>query len=254
MQTLAFHKKTYNGLLLNYFSFVPNCYKLGLIKTLEDRMYRINNSWTGFDQDLKDLKNILQKNQYPFEMIDHIAKLYLNDKINCRNGKSSENVESEIKIRYFKLPFIGLHSKLMQKKIDQLCKRFCKSLKVKLIFTSEKLRCAYLTKDLHISEHLSKVVYKFVCGSCNASYVGQTFRHLATRIDENFGKDKKSHIYQHLMSSKDCSDKCSKDFFSVLGTANTKHQLRIKESLYITWLEPILNKQKQYQYITSLSF
>ena len=120
LQTLVFHKKTYTGLLLNYFSFVPNCYKLGLIKTLVDRMYRINNSWTGFDKDLKDLKNILQKNQYPLKMIDHIVKSYLNDKINCRNEKSSENAESEIKIRYFRLPLIRLHSKLMQKKIDQL--------------------------------------------------------------------------------------------------------------------------------------
>ena len=34
---------------------------------------------------------------------------------------------------------------------------------------------------------------------------------------------------------------------------NTNHQSRIKESLYITWLMPILNKQKQYQF-TSLSF
>ena len=102
-------------------------------------------------------------------MIDHIVKSYLNDKINCRNEKSSENTESEIKIRYFKLPFIGLHSKLMQKKIDQLCTRFCKSLKVKLVFTSEKLRCAFSTKDPYNSEHLSKVVYKFVCASSNAS-------------------------------------------------------------------------------------
>ena len=30
------------------------------------------------------------------------------------------------------------------------------------------------------------------------------------------------------MSSKDCLDKCSKDCFSVLDTANTKYQLRIK--------------------------
>ena len=102
-------------------------------------MYRINNSRTAFDKDLKDLKNILQKNQYPLKMIDHIVKSYLNDKINCRNEKSSENAESEIKIRYFKLSFIGLHSKLMKKKIDQLCK----SLKVKLVSTSEKLRCAF---------------------------------------------------------------------------------------------------------------
>ena len=143
---------------------------------------------------------------------------------------------------------------LCERKIDQLCKRFCESLKVKLVFPSEKLRWAFSTKDPYKSEHLSKVVYKFVCASYNSSYVGQTCRHLATRIDEHFGKDKKSHIYQHLMSSKDCLDKCSKYCFSVLDTANTKHQLRIKESLYITWLKLILNKQKQYQYITSICF
>ena len=32
LQTSVFHKKTYTGLLLNYFSFVPNSYKLGLSK------------------------------------------------------------------------------------------------------------------------------------------------------------------------------------------------------------------------------
>ena len=89
-------------------------------------MYRINNSLAGFDKDLKDLKNILQKNQYPLKMIDHIVESYLNDKINCRNGKSSENAESEIKIRYFKLPFIGLHSKLIQKKLTNFTKDFAK--------------------------------------------------------------------------------------------------------------------------------
>ena len=110
----------------------------------------------------------------------------------------------------------------MQNKIDQLCKRFCKSLKVKLVFTSEKLRCVFPTKDPYKSEHLSKVVYKFICASCNPSYVSQTCRHLATRIDEHFGKDKKSHIYQHLVSSKDCLD-C----FTVLDTATPIKNKRI---------------------------
>ena len=204
--------------------------------------------------DLSEESNILQKNQYPLKKIDHIVKSYLNDKINCRNGKGSENAESEIKKRYFQLPFIGLHSELKQKKIDQLCKRFCKSLKVKKVFKSEKLRCVFSTKDPYQSEHLSKVAYKFVFATCNTSYVGQTCQHLATRIDQHFEKDKKTHIYQQLMSSQGCLDKCSKHWSSVLDTANTKHQLRIKESLYIIWLKPILNKQKQYQNITSLCF
>ena len=34
LQTSVFHKKNYTGLLFNYFSFVPDFYKYGLIKTL----------------------------------------------------------------------------------------------------------------------------------------------------------------------------------------------------------------------------
>ena len=171
LQTSLFHQKTYTGLLLNYFSFVHNSYKLDLIQTLVDRMYRINKSWTAFCKNLKDHKNILQKNWYPFKLIDHVVKSYLNVKINCRNGKSSENVDSEIKRRYLKLQFVGFHSKLTQKKIQQLCKKFCESLKDKCIFRSKKLRCTFSTKDPYQNEYLSKVVYKFACASCNTSYV-----------------------------------------------------------------------------------
>ena len=39
----VFRKKTYTGLLTNYFSFTPFQYKLGLIKTLIDGAYKINN-------------------------------------------------------------------------------------------------------------------------------------------------------------------------------------------------------------------
>ena len=61
LQTLVFHKKTYIGLLLNHLSFVLNCYKLGLIKPLVDRMYRINNSWTGFDKKILRILKIFSK-------------------------------------------------------------------------------------------------------------------------------------------------------------------------------------------------
>ena len=123
LQTSVIHKKTYKS-LLNYFNFVPNCYKLGLIKTLMNQMYRINNSWTGFDKGLKDLKNIIPKNQYPLKRIGPVVKSYLNDKINCWNEKTSQNTEPEIKVRYLNYRFFGLHSKDRQKQVEQLCKRF----------------------------------------------------------------------------------------------------------------------------------
>ena len=51
-------------------------------------------------------------------MIDHVVKSYLNDKINCRNERGSQNLEWEIKLRYFKQPLIGLHYKKKKKRVD----------------------------------------------------------------------------------------------------------------------------------------
>ena len=53
--TSVYRKKTYTGLLTNYFSFTPFKYKLGLIKTLIDRGYKINNTTRGFHNDIKNL-------------------------------------------------------------------------------------------------------------------------------------------------------------------------------------------------------
>ena len=56
-----------------------------------------------------------------------------------------------IERRYFKLPFIGMYSKVTQNKIEKLCKRFCKNVKVKLVFGSNKL-----CQDIFIQRFLSK--------------------------------------------------------------------------------------------------
>ena len=55
------------------------------------------------------------------------------------------------------------------------------------------------------------------------------------------------------MLSACCLNVCSRNYFSILDTARTKHQLRIKENLFISWLKPTLSKQKSHQYIISLS-
>ena len=117
-------------------------------------------------------------------------------------------------------------------------KDVAKNAKVKLVFISNKLCQTFLYKDSYPSVLSSKVVYKFVCASCKASYVSQMHQHLTTRINGHFDKDNKSHIYQHLMSSADCVNACSCACFSILDTARTKYQLNIKESLFISWLKP----------------
>ena len=75
INTSTFH--TYTSLLTNYFSFNPFCYKIGLIKTLFHRAFRINNSWIDFHEDSLQIKSTLQNNSFPKNLIENIRKSYL---------------------------------------------------------------------------------------------------------------------------------------------------------------------------------
>ena len=44
----------------------------------------------------------------------------------------------------------------------------------------------------------TSVVYKFLCAGRNACYVGETSRHLSTRVREHVVSDKTSHIFKYL--------------------------------------------------------
>ena len=54
--TSTFRKETFTSLLTNYYSFVPSSYKIGLVKTLIDRIFKINNTWLGFHKSIMTLK------------------------------------------------------------------------------------------------------------------------------------------------------------------------------------------------------
>ena len=94
MITCVYRKGNSTGLLQNYNSFVPFTYKKGLIKTLIDRTFRLNNTWDGFHLDLEKLKVILQKDEYPPRLIGNSVNRYLNKKI---MNKPSETEPSKTK-------------------------------------------------------------------------------------------------------------------------------------------------------------
>ena len=48
IMTSAFQKTTYTGFLVNCYSFLNFSYKLGLVRTLVYRIFKINNAWAGF--------------------------------------------------------------------------------------------------------------------------------------------------------------------------------------------------------------
>ena len=74
---------------------------------------------------------------------------------------------------------------------------------------------------------------KFTCAGCNAYYVDETACHICTRVRGHLVSDKASHVYKHLQSSGTCHDSCSAESFTILDSAGSSLQVKIKEALYI---------------------
>ena len=188
--------------------------------------------------------------------MNSIVKQYLSKFFASTSRASTVTSPDETHTHYYKLPFVGPFSSIAQNRIRCLTQRFCKNLEIKLVFASYKIKNLFSVKDAIPKTIRSRVVYKFSCAGCSACYVGQTNRHLATRVREHLTSDKNSHIFQpfqHINRSETCKALCSEDCFSILDTASTSFQLKIKEALHIGWEKPLLNKQVNHVNL-SLSF
>jgi len=240
--TSVFRKSTFTGLFINFFSFTALSYKLAVIRTLIDRIYKIHNTWLGFNKDVNKLKSILESNMYPGNLgIDKILSKYLN---NAFNPGNSDNNRDNGHTFHFKIPYVGKYSITALKRIKSLVKRYCNdNLDIRLAFSSFKIGSLFTAKDSITTGLRSNVVCKFLCPSCKASYVGESIRHLATPIRELLVSDRASHIYKHLQTSSKCRDACSTDSFKVLDYANNSIDLKIKEALHIKWERPSINQQ-----------
>ena len=96
----------------------------------------------------------------------------------------------------------------------------------------------------------SCVIYHFKCRCCSASYVGQTVRHLRTRVSEHLGisaltgnkssNPKLTSILQHLDAT---GHTASLHDFKIISSCSSSDELMIHESLLISKLKPTLNVQ-----------
>ena len=75
-------------------------------------------------------------------------------------------------------------------------------------------------------------VHKFLYAGCNACYVGETSRHLSTRVREHLVSYRTSHSFRHLPNSQQCCILCSDECFSILDHASATLPLKIKEAIH----------------------
>ena len=164
-------------------------WKTPFLKTWPYSAYKINNTLLAFNEDAKKLSYTLKRNQLPEHVINKVIKTYLdrvaNSTIPCKGSTPPDGICT----LYSKLSYLVL-SNFAQRKVRTLTKRYCRNLNIKLIFSSFKIKNLMNVKDTVPRSLRSNVVYKFNCAECDSAYVGETGRHLSTRVRGHLSRDK----------------------------------------------------------------
>ena len=212
LKSTWYSKPTDNGLTMNFHAVAPTKYKRSVVSGLVHRIYRACSSWENFNSSLERGKQILEKNQYPPSFYNPIIKGTL-EKIVLEQQQTEDEKqpteEEEKEKKPEKLLFVQFRGRVTEK-FERSLKRMDAPCKV--ISTIKKLKTVLPSLKSPIEKTMkSRVVYQINCSRCGACYVGQTGRHLITRMKEH---KRSGPVGNHL---KDCNVELTMDIVDIPG-------------------------------------
>ena len=86
--TNIYCKPTFSGLYTNFYSFLPESYKIGLCLTLLFRTYTICPDWSKIHIEIIKLRNILIKNNFLSKFIDRCIKIFFDNLFSAKRKRS----------------------------------------------------------------------------------------------------------------------------------------------------------------------
>ena len=176
---------SFTGLYTKWDSFTPRKYKINLIRTLTYRCFRICSSLSLLQAAIKDLRKLLLQNGYP----QGVITFNINDVLNKNKNKSNNPFQATVpkKDILIVLPYLGLHSNQVTKRLKSCVYNFYSFVNLKIIFqNTRRIKSFFSYKDRLNRSQRSKVVYRAVCWNCDEFYIGKTKRRLHDRKTEHF--------------------------------------------------------------------
>ena len=246
--TSVYRKPTFTGVYTHFHSFLPSCYKFGLMSTILFRYFSICSSYCLFHLEVVEFKKIFLRNGYPLKLIDTCIQRFLN-----RTFVKKVLVDNVPRRKYsIVLPYLGPLSQKIQRRLKKVFQKLIPTGEINIVYKTQR-RLSHLLrfKDVVPSDLDSHLIYHFKCPSCNAGYVGETRVPHIVRNCQHLGispyteKPMKggvpTSVTKHIIAKK-C--KCSLENFSILGRESDYHKRLIKESLFIKLYNYELNGQE----------
>ena len=238
-----YNKPTDTGLIMNYHALAPKRYKRSVVSGFVYRIHRACSTWENFHTSLEKAKQILEKNQYPPTFYEPVIRQALDDILGESQKEPTTPIAQTtgtlIEKRRINIQYRGKCSEEYARalhKIEAPCTIVMTLRKLKTVLPSLKPSVEKLMK--------SGVVYNITCPGCSACYVGQTDRHMTTRLYEHVHKagPMKTHI------TTICDTTLTGDDVEILhSTSRGENYLLTLEALYIRERKPTLNTKDEYR-------
>jgi hypothetical protein len=188
-----FRKPTFSGRYINFYSNHPLKYKTNIITNLVDRAILLSDE-RFHDSNISIVKDILSNNCFPTHIIERFIKKRLREikysDVTSPLNNNREKNDFLLNKHIVTVPYIRDISNNIQNILND--RGFY------TIFTiPKKLNCIIKRgKDSLDKFNQKELIYRIECNDCEACYVGQTKRHLKTRIKEhetNIKRDPSAH-------------------------------------------------------------
>ena len=172
--TNVYRKETFTRVYTNFSIFIPLEHKFGLVYTLLHRCFCLVSDMSKFHFEIEKLKEILLSNRYSNKFIDKCIPKFMN-KLYIKKTVMLTVPKKQL---YSVLPYMGKMSALVKSGLPRSLHKRLPFCKVRIVLkTSNHLRNYFSFKDVVPEPLRSCQIYNFRCESCNASYIGKTFRH-----------------------------------------------------------------------------
>lgn len=246
-----YRKPTFSSRYINFFSNHPTKHKVSVVKGLVDGAVLLSDP-RFHTANIDVVREILINNSCPIDFIDrHVKKRKKEIRHKTRTLIGSVNNDYDIHANknniFIKIPFVSDLSLMVKKSLNKFDVRTVSSIPKKLnnIVNLDKDKC---------SHSLNGIVYKIDCNNCNACYVGQTKRHLSTRIKEHRVGIKK-HVNCHSVVS-EYRLHCGHDFdwndVNVLHREGHTKKREIAEMFFIKRNCNAINSQRDKERLPSI--
>ena len=241
---------------------VPDQWKRGLISCLLHSAKVICSTKQLFYVEVTKMRQMFLNNGYPNSYFSStLEKFCMKNLINnsmsdsanldvssVSVNTSSQALDSHKKIfkSVLKIPFVGEPSYKFRSQMVSLLKSAL-DVDVRPVFVSFKTSNYFSLKCRTPFPYKSNVVYLYKClHDAAVTYIGQTTRHLTTRVNEHYKKylDKNSQIFIHIQNCETCKhSNLSVNNFVILKSCKGFLDSAIYESLFINTKKPALNKK-----------